>query len=169
MQQQIQDWQADLLSASVEMPPMDRRDAANWIAFLQQLRGSNGVFLLGDTLGAEPLGVATGTPVTAGTNAQGATTLSTIGWTASVTGILLPGDYVQVGYRLYRCLDSVNSDSSGNASFNIWPRIREAPPAGTAIITRNTQGMFRLAKNDVSWNQSYLMTYGITFPVREAI
>jgi len=167
--QQVQDWQADLLTASVEMPPMTRKQAAAWIAFLLQLRGSNGVFLLGDTMAAVPFGVATGTPVTAGVNAANSTMLATTGWTASTADILLPGDYVQIGFRLYRCLDTVTSDSAGNATFNVWPRLREAPPAGASIITKGTQGMFRLAKNEASWNESYLTTYGVTFTVREAI
>jgi hypothetical protein len=167
--QQYQDWQADLLSATVDMPPMQRKDAQNWIAFMQQLRGGNCVFLMGDTLAAVPLGVATGTPVTTATNVAGATQLSTTGWTPSVTDILLPGDYVQVGYRLYRCLDTVTSDSSGNAAFNVFPRIRETIPISTTVQTHNTQGMFRLAKNETTWSSSYMMTYGLSFPVREAI
>jgi hypothetical protein len=169
LMQQYQDWQADLLSATVDMPPMQRRDAQAWIAFLQQLRGGNCVFLMGDTLSAVPLGVATGSPVTTATNAAGSTQLSTTGWTPSVAGILLAGDYVQVGFRLYRCLDTVSSDSSGNASFSVFPRLRESIPAATAVQTRNTQGMFRLAKSDSTWSSSYLMTYGLSFQVREAI
>ena len=66
-------------------------------------------------------------------------------------------------------VDTVTSDSAGNATFNVWPRLREAPPAGASIITKGTQGMFRLAKNEASWNESYLTTYGVTFTVREAI
>lgn len=169
LSQQYQDWQADLISATVEMPAMNRKDAVNWISFLQQLRGGTCVFLMGDTLGSVPFGVATGSPVTVGTNFPLSTMLNTTGWTPSVTGILEAGDYVQVGYRLYRCLDTVNSDSSGNASFNVFPRIRESIPEATSIITHNTQGMFRLAKNDTTWNQSYMMTYGLSFQVREAI
>ena len=166
--QQIQDWQQDVLAASVELPPMTRQQAQQWIAFRLQLRGTLGVFMLGDALQAEPLGIATGTPVTVGSSQSGYT-LNTSGWTASVTGILQPGDYVQIGYRLYRCLDAVNSDASGSASFNIFPSIRESPAAGTTVITRNTQGIFRLADNASKWHASYLTTYGMTFQIREAL
>jgi hypothetical protein len=165
---QVQDWQQDVLSASVELPPMTRQQAQQWIAFRLQLRGSLGVFMLGDALQSAPLGVATGTPVTVGTSQSGYS-LNTNGWTPSVTGILQPGDYIQLGFRLYRCLDVVNSDVSGNASFNIFPSLRESPPAGTSVITRNAQGMFRLADNSSKWSASYLTTYGMTFQIREAL
>jgi hypothetical protein len=74
--------------------------------------------------------------------------LITTGWTASRSGLLLPGDYIQIGYRLHRVLDTVNSDSSGNATFEIWPSLREVVPTSTSIVTSNTKGLFRLAGND---------------------
>ena len=131
-----------------------------------------------DTTGARVGQVASGTNVTAGsivtavvantsvtlnyaisgTVASGASItfagmsgdyLYTKGWTHNITGILLAGDYVQVGTALYRLTADVNSDSSGYAALEVWPQVRQnpAPPAdGATVITANTVGTFRLDK-----------------------
>ena len=57
-QQQIQDWQASFLEASVSMPPLTQAQAQNWIAFLMALRGQAKVFQLGDPLAVVPQGSA---------------------------------------------------------------------------------------------------------------
>lgn len=166
--QQIQSWQASWLEAVVTLPPMQRANAANWIAFLLQAQGMNAVFYLGDGLGALPQGSAGGTGVTAGSN-QGPYTLTTSGWDANQPALLMPGDWLQVGWRLYQCMDMAASDGAGNSSFAIWPQIREIPANGTPIVTTNAQGLFRLATNTRKWSESYLRTYGVSFQIREAI
>lgn len=85
-------------------------------------------------------------------NLSGLSQLVTSGWPASKYRLLLPGDYIQLGYRLYRNLDQVSSDSSGNATLNIWPSIRELVPAGTPLQFANTQGLFRRADNSQAWS-----------------
>ncbi|HXP07573.1 MAG TPA: hypothetical protein VN828_03715 [Acidobacteriaceae bacterium] len=167
-QQQIQNWNAGWLAATVTMPPLQRADAANWVAFLLQLQGPSGVFMFGDGLATQPLGTAQGMGVTVGIN-QGPNSFTTNGWTPSQTNLLLPGDYIQVGYRLYRNMNMVSSDTGGNASISIWPPMRENPAAGTPIVTASPQGLFRLADNTQRWSESYLRTTGISFKVREAI
>ena len=75
--------------------------------------------------------------------------LFTKGWTYNVTGILLAGDYVQVGTALYRLTADANSDGSGLAALEVWPQVRQlpAPPAdGATVIIANTVGTFRLDK-----------------------
>jgi hypothetical protein len=74
--------------------------------------------------------------------------LYTAGWTPSTAGQLLPGDYIQLGYRLYQVCEQVNSDVNGWATISVWPSLREAPAAGTALLLNNTQGLFRLASPD---------------------
>jgi hypothetical protein len=63
----------------------------------------------------------------AGGNAAGSQTLGTQGWTPNAVGVLLQGDWFQVGYRLYRVLDNINADGSGKALLPIWPSLREQP------------------------------------------
>ena len=60
-----------------------------------------------------------------GAHAVNVNSLITDGWTPSQTGILLTGDYIQLGTglasRLHKVLADVNSDGGGNATFDIWP------------------------------------------------
>lgn len=46
--QQVQQFDGDMWRASVQLPPMDRADAEQWIAFLLKLKGQRGTFRLGD-------------------------------------------------------------------------------------------------------------------------
>src|ERR1700722_16370734 len=60
--QQVQDWQASYLEASVSMPALTPALAPQWIAFLLACRGQANVFQLGDPLAVAPQGSALGTP-----------------------------------------------------------------------------------------------------------
>ena len=51
-----------------------------------------------------------GSPVVSGANQTGYS-LVTRGWLPSTRSLLLPGDHIQIGYRLYKVLDQVISDS----------------------------------------------------------
>ena len=167
-QEQFQDWQASYLEASVSMPPLTGKQAPAWIAFLMSLRGTLNVFQLGDPLLTAPLGSALGTPVVNG-GSQTGYSLATRGWTASATGVLLPGDWIQIGYRLYRNLATLNADGSGNATASIWPQLRESPADGTALTLNNTQGLFRLRANSRKFSMLANRMYGLQFDIREAL
>lgn len=45
-QQQVQDWNARYMEASLTMPPMSATDAANWVAFFLAAKGQVCVFQL---------------------------------------------------------------------------------------------------------------------------
>jgi hypothetical protein len=165
-QTQVQQWPgADMLSGTFTLPLMSRANAANWIAFLMQLRGMSYAFQLADPFGSTPLGNPLGTPVATTANAAMSQVLVTSGWQASTTGLLLPGDYIQIGYRLHRVLDTVDSDSSGNATFSIWPSLREAIGTATSIVTTGTKGLFRLSNNSrkFSFDVTRLTTMSFQF------
>ncbi len=145
-QMQTQQWPgADAWDATITLPPLTAAQAADWEGFLAELRGPLNVFQIGDPRRTHPLGVATGTPTVAAGATLNGLTLPTTGWTVSVTGILLRGDMIQVGYRLYRVCETVNSDSSGNATLAVWPSLREVPAASAAVTLTNPVGAFRLA------------------------
>jgi hypothetical protein len=147
-QKQAQRWPgADMLSGTFTLPALTRVDAANWIAFLMQLRGMTFAFQLGDPLNPTPLGAPSGTPVVAAGNLAMSETLATSGWTVDRSGLLLPGDWIQIGYRMHRVLDNVTSDDSGNATFQIFPTLREIPTTGVAVVSTNPKGLFRLSMN----------------------
>lgn len=167
--QQICDWSQSMLSGQVSLPPMKRLSADYWQAFLLEARGGVNAFLMGDPKASTPKGEPSGTPLVNGAS-QAGYTLATRGWAASTSGLLLPGDYIQIGYRLYRVLVPVASDSSGDASISIWPNLRDAPADGTAIVTSNCKGLFRLTRatgNKYSTNPG---SYGFSgFGIREAL
>jgi len=151
-QQQIQPWPgADAWDATVTLPPMPVAKAWPWEGFLAELRGKANVFQLGDPRAANgPQGSAAGAPVAAtsgAANLPSTTALVTRGWAASAFRLLLPGDQLQIGYRLHRICEIVNSDSGGNATLSIWPSLRETPADGAPVILAAPLGLFRLASN----------------------
>ena len=162
-----QRWEVD-----ITLPPMKRDDAEQWVAWLVSLRGHLGTFNLGDPIGTSPRGAVGGTPLVNGGGQIGGT-LNIDGCTASVTGWLKAGDYIQLGSgssaTLHKVLQDADSDSSGEVSLDIWPYIRTAPADNAAVTTSNTVGTFRLASNEQNWDVNHASFYGMTFGAFEAI
>lgn len=162
-----QRWEAD-----ITLPPMERADAEQWVAWLVSLRGQLGTFTLGDPLGATPRGSAGGTPLVNGADQTGGT-LTIDGCTASQTGWLKAGDYIQLGSAgtatLHKVLQDADSDGSGNVTLDIWPYIRTAPSDNAAVVTSSAVGKFRLASNEQNWSINEASIYGMTFGAIEAI
>ena len=167
-QQQIQDWQASFLEASVSMPPLTQAQAQNWIAFLMALRGQAKVFQLGDPLAVAPRGSALGVPLVDGAGQTGYL-LNLKGWTPNTAGVLLPGDWIQIGYRAYRTIAAANADSAGKVALGIWPQIRESPNDSDVVVLTNTKVLWRLANNARKFSLTASRTYGMQFEIREAI
>jgi|SRR5271166_5056918 len=167
---QQQDWMADQWSLNIALPPMPQDLAAQWIAWLMEMRGKLNVFPVTDPLMTGPAGAAQGTPVSNGVNAARARVLNTRGWNASIQGQLLRGDFLQIGQRLHCVIGSdVDSDSSGNATINIWPAIREATADADPVTLANPAGLFRLADNKRKWSVATTKMFGIQFQVKEAL
>jgi hypothetical protein len=167
-QQQVQDWQASWLEASISMPALTHAQAQQWIAFLMSLRGQAKVFQLGDPLAVSPRGSRLGTPLVDGAGQTGYL-LATKGWTANAVGVLLPGDWIQIGYRIYRTLAVATADGTGKLVLSIWPQLRESPADGDAITLTNTKGLWRLAANARKWSVTASRMYGMEFDIREAL
>lgn len=174
-QQQIVAHPGQRWAASVSLPPMKRQDAEYWIAFLLSLKGQIGTFLLGDPNCVTAQGSASTTPGTPVVNggSQTGNTLAIDGLPTSVTGYLLPGDYIQIGSssatQLYKVLTQVNSDASGQATLDIWPNLRSSPADNALVIISNTKGKFRLKSNAQQWQINEISSYGITFDCVEAL
>lgn len=156
-------WQID-----VSYPPLKRDEAAPFFAFLASLRGVNGTFLFGDTLLGSTQGTSTGTPRVNGANQARAKVLISDGWTSS-TLVLKAGDFFEVDGRCYMSLTDVTSDASGNASIDVFPRLRNHADNAT-VVTVNPRGTFRLTNDqqtivEVGNNQFF----SISFQAREAI
>lgn len=87
--------------------------------------------------------------------------------------ILKAGDYVETGTgtarRMYKTLTDTVTDGSGNATLDIFPRLRESPAANQNIYWNDTQGTFRLSSNQNSFDIDEALIYGIQFQAVEAI
>lgn len=171
-QQQVQEFSGQWWQAEINLPPMPRASAEEWISFLLKLNGRRGTFLLGMPAAAKPRGIATGTPLVNGAHAASVNSLVTDGWTISQTGILKAGDYIQLGSgstaRLYKNLSDVNSDGSGNATLDIWPGLKAAAADNATIVVNSCQSVFRLMSNDMAWDIGEAQIYGIDFSATEA-
>lgn len=170
MQHQGARWEAD-----VSLPPTQRADAEEWIAFLISLKGQYGTFLMGDPMGATPRGSASsapGTPLVNGANQTGET-LAIDGLPNNATNYLRAGDYIQLGTgatsRLHKVLENASSNGSGEATLSIWPALRESPSDNAAVTVSNTKGVFRLATSESSFSINEASFYGLTFTAFEAI
>jgi hypothetical protein len=145
---------------------MRRATAEAWIAFKLKLNGQIGTFLLGDPAGKTARGIATGTPLVKGASQTG-NSLVTDGWTTGQAGILLEGDYIQIGSgtltRLFKVLNDATSDGSGNATFDIWPSIVNAFDDNAAITVSSAVGLFRMVPDQMRWEVDRAINYGIAF------
>ncbi len=168
--------QGEWWEAQVRLPPMKRADAETWVAFLLALNGREGTFLMGDPVNTSPRGNGGGAPLVNG-GSQTGKTLSTRGWTAAITGILLPGDWFSLGsgasthlHKVVQSADSgVGSPDAGVASLEIWPRLRSAPSDGDALVIAGAKGLWRLASNRRDWSIGEAQIYGIAFTCEEAL
>jgi hypothetical protein len=172
---QVYDYGGRRWEADITLPPMKRADAEQWVAWLVSLKGQYGTFLLGDPASTTPRGLAAtfpGTPLVNGASQTG-DTLVIDGASNSKTGWLLAGDYIQLGSgtssRLYKVLEDVNTDASGNATLTIWPELRSSPSDNAAVTVSNAVGAFHLASNEVNWSVNEASIYGITFGAVEAL
>ena len=146
--QQTQVFPGQLWIVEIELPRMTPEQSSEWESFILSLNGQQGTFVVGDPLKAEPRGTALGTPAVNGVSQTG-NALITDGWDPDEFGLLLPGDHIELpGNRLHQVLNTVDSDSGGNATIDIWPNLRTSPTDDATIITVNPQGVFRLTDNN---------------------
>jgi len=169
-EQQAQKWPGgDFWSGTVTLPPLTQDQADAWLSALMQCQGVVNAIQVGDPMKQRPKGLLLGTPavdgsvaVTAGTNI-----LATKGWQVSRSRQLIAGDFIQVGFRLHRVLDVVNSDANGKALINVWPSLREVPPDGQPLVTQSPKGLFRLANQQNGWSSDYTRLTALSFQISE--
>jgi hypothetical protein len=94
-------------------------------------------------------------------------TLLVDGFSAGAT--VKAGDYLQIGDRLYKVLLDA-TESSGEITLDIWPRLRESPADNAVVTTSAAKGLFRLASNTQGWAlQGSGLRYTLAFGAVEAI
>lgn len=171
-QTQTYDWGQSWWEGQVSFPPLDRTSHDYWDAFISLCRGTLNVFQMGDPKAQKAKGLVNQTPGVPLVNGAGQTgySLNARGFPVSINRLFLPRDFIQIGYRLYKVTDVVNSDSSGNAVLPVWPPLRDMPADGTAIVTHGCKGLFRLKNNSGNKSSVNVGAYGLSgFAIREAI
>jgi hypothetical protein len=172
-QTQIQQWPgADSISGTMTLPPLTQDEADVWISFLMELRGMANCFFIGDPMKRYPRGnPGASVPVidtpNLGINIVSSPTLCTRGWIASQPRLLLAGDYLQIGNRLHRVLNTVNSGADGTAQIDIWPSLRDVTTDGEPVLLNHPKGLFRLATNKRTWSADYTGLTHISFSIIE--
>lgn len=158
--------------AEVTLPPMKYEDAEVWIAWMMSLKGRVGTFTMGDPNRSTPRGSAGGTPLVNGADQSG-TTLTIDGATASQTGWLKAGDYIQLGTGLHTMLHKVltdaDSDASGNVTLDVWPSMRCVPDDNDPVTVSGAKGLWRLTDDAHEWSVNEAAIYGLTFACVEAV
>lgn len=159
-------------ACEVQIVPMKRADAAEWIAFLASLRGRRGTFYLSPPAEGSGRGALSGTPLVKGAGQTGGTIVID-GCGTSVTNWVRKGDWLQFGSgsssRLHMSLTDASSNGSGEVTLELWPGPRTAPGDNSAVVVSNPQGVFRLAGNERGWDLGLAQIYGIGFSAVEAL
>lgn len=133
--------------ARLDLPELTPEEWRLMAAFCVGLRGQAGRFYLWDHSHPAPAGSALGVPVVAGAGQTG-TNLATSGWQASSAGLLLPGDYVQVGDELKMVMAQVDSDGSGAATIQVEPPLRVSPAGGSLIVLERAACVMKLVDDE---------------------
>lgn len=170
-EEQVQEHQGVAWEISGSLDILNRDQAETYNAFVASLKGRLGTFTLTPAGSGTPRGVATGTPLVNGAGQTG-NTLITDGWTNSITGILKAGDFIQLGSgstaTLHRVLADVNSNGSGQATFDIAPKIVTAPSDNATIVVSNPVGVFRMRENLIPVDIRPPNQHSIRFSARQA-
>jgi hypothetical protein len=147
-------WECDIVYPAVR----DRAIAETLLAALISLNGPEGTFYLGDSVGKLPRGSITGSLQVRSGAAKGIEVLPVQG----ATGFLALGDWIQISTHLYKVI-GVGADY-----YDVWPRVRQAYSAGTAITYTNAKGVFRLASGH-EWSINEIKSYGLQLTAREVL
>lgn len=172
---QIQIFDGDYWGGTFQYPKFERENGEIASAFLSKLRGPSGTFLLPDTSNALPRGTAAtvaSSPVLDGGGQIGQSPIVR-GAALSQTGWLLAGDMIQIGpdsrAHFHKVLDNVDTDSSGDATINIWPPLRHPNIDGDPIITENPKCLFFLTETSRERILRPPFRYDIKFDCREVL
>ena len=170
-QEQVIQHQGEYWSATLQLPPMLKDNASQWLSFLLQSRGRRGTFKLGDQDRKTIQGVATGTISVNGAGQTG-NQVALDGFAVSTNNVFKAGDYIQINSYLYMVTEDVNSNASGEADVKIEPSLRsglETIADDDLVIYTNTTTLMRLDSNEVAWDTDQVSKYGISFACSEAL
>ena len=165
---QVIEWPFALWECEITLPPMRRDKAGAWQAFLMELHGRAGTFLMGDPDAKTPRGTARSGVAVNGAGQTG----NVISVRGMVNTSLLKGDYIQIGSGSAARLHMVVNDHGGGAGgvtiLQIEPPLKASPADGAAVTVVNAMGLWRMSAPDLGWNADEASVYGFTFSAQEA-
>ncbi len=148
-----QEYEGDAWTLTLGYRGLTREKAQPVLAFKDSLRGPIGTFVMKFPGYDAPLGAAknvASSPSVNGSGQAGSKTLTIGSATPSVEDWLLEGDIIQVGPasrpHWHRVLTNVDTDSSGEATIDVAPRIREDTLDGDLISYTSPLCLFRLVE-----------------------
>ena len=160
------------------MAPMKRSDAAVWCAFLVNLRGRFGTFLMGDPDYYGSLGNIGNLNISLTQSDSNGVTASITenqidfqSSTGSWTSFFKAGDYVSTGSGLTRRMYMVREDANatnGDGTLNIEPYVKTFISANATIDYQTPTALFRMDSDEAIWDTDHVSKYGFTFSCTEA-
>jgi len=199
LSQQAYSWGGQRWEIECVLPRLDRQLAEIFHSFLLKLKGQRGTFTMYVPSAKNPratysspatghiqtesgLSITTeggdhiiyeyGDIVVSG-NDQTGDTLTISGYTPNTSNAVLAGDYFQLGTglntRLYKALNSADSDAGGNVTLDIFPSLRTSPSNGDVVIWDNPKGLFRLNDNITDAQSDLMNTFYMSFTAVEAL
>jgi hypothetical protein len=121
----------DRWAITLEIPPLTRDNGAVFSAFVSRLRGKVHRALVPDHAYVRRGALTANFLVKGGS--QTGSSLVCDGATASVTSAMRAGDWITVENYLYKVLDDVNTNGSGELTLSISPPLHK-PPADNATV-----------------------------------
>jgi len=174
--QQVQSFPGKWWQGEITWPDLDRARADIILAFLDELNGPEGTFLMGHPKRRTSKGTAASAPGFLKVSGGGQTGTDLNVYTTGlgdVDGYMLKGDMLQLGTgtnsRLYRLQNDVDLTYDAG-TLTLWPPLRVSPADNQDVIISNPVGLFRLAVTEVGdeTNEAGIVTIP-TVPYREAL
>lgn len=150
---------------------LSKNQMAEMSAWVLSLKGREKNFYAFDPDRKLPQGNATSqssTPIVLGAGQIGNSLLSS-GWLPSQNGLLLAGDYIQIGAGFHMLLENVNSDASGQSVLNFEPVLRVSPTNTAPIIFEKPIIIARLSTMVEGWTTGKNKTGTISFSWEEVL
>lgn len=147
----------------MDFPPLTEDQARLMASFMAKLKGSYGSFYFTPKNAWNGSGTRPSTLVSIDNDLR-----TTITINAPYTSFP-EGSLVQIGEQLVQIQTSVPAQVGNVANVSVFPRLRSAIPAGTAIIYRNPKGKFALTANEQQWTIDRSRHYSFSVEAIEAL
>ncbi len=169
----VQEFEGDYWRMSVTFNNLGIEEGRRLHGFVGSLRKSVGTFVIPFPGYGTPQGAAKdnpSTPLVDGNGQAGNQVLNIKSATPDIVDWLRSGDIVQVGPakrpHWHLVLTDTSTDSSGNATLDVWPRIRTGTINNDPVLLENPLGLCRLV-DAPTIPIRFPVLYSYTFTARE--